>query len=387
MVGVSSLTIPLEEKQWILMTGAAGLLGRYIRYALNDHYRFWCIDKSEIKDMYVGDIADQIDIGSLSGLTEIWDRRPDITAKLHGVIHFAAYYDYRNSGSPENLRVNQGLERLLMLVSKDAPGDCVFVSAGSLVSLAPVRPGQRLTENSPRSGLWDYPRSKLQAERLLDQSIIRQPIVQLILAPVYTDWCEFYPLFQWIELCNAAGPEKHFFPGPPTRGLTYCHIDDVVAAFEIVLKRYGAGGDLITEATALLNDKRARNSVEVAMEGGVREKFLIGQPQPLTYREIHARASTAFRGKPVPLIQLPLEIVYYGAQVLEWFAKLRRIDRFVKPWMISFSGYHYAIDSTLARVRLGWLPKKSIQQDLDGLLVKAVRDRANWLKTNFLRAR
>lgn len=376
------MTIPLEEKQWILMTGAAGFLGRHIRFALNDRYRFWCLDQVEIKDVYVGDIADKVDIGNLSSLTETWDRRPDITSKLFGVIHLAADQDYSNSGRPHNARINQGLERLLMLVSKDAPGECVFVSAGSLVSLAPIRPGQRLNENSPRSALWDYPRAKIQAERLLDQSIIRQPIVQLILAPVYTDWCEFFPLFNWLELCGMTGPEKHFYPGPPTRGLTYCHIDDVIHAFELTLKRFGSGGDLLVQASNLLAEKRARNSVEVAMEGGVREKFLIGQAQPITYREIHARACAAFRGKPITLIQVPIDFAYYGAKLLEIYSKLTKKYRFIKPWMISFAGSHYAVDSTHARTRLGWIPKRSIQQDLDAILVKAIRDRANWLKAN-----
>lgn len=369
------------------MTGAAGFIGRHLRFALNDHYRFWCMDKVPVTDMYLGDVADLVNIGSLSSLTEAWERRPEIAEDLHAVINLAAYYDFTNEPSPEYKRVNDGLERLLNLVTMNAPGECLFVHAGSMATLAPVIPGGRQNENSPRAGRWEYPRSKIQAERLLDQTTIRQPIVQLILAAVYSDWCELVPLFEWIELCATNKPEKYFYPGPPTRGLTYCHIEDVVAAFKLVLEKFGAGGELIVQAEKELQEKRQRKSVEVAMEGGVREKFLIGQASPLTYREIHARACTAFGGKAVQLVQVPPEIAMIGARIMQWIARINKQQSFIRPWMIPFAGEHYCFDLTRTRTRLGWVPKHSIQRDMDGILIQAVRDRNQWLKINAARPR
>lgn len=369
------------------MTGAGGLIGRHLRFSLNDQFRFWCIDKHPVNDMYIGDVVDVLDIGSLATFTDAWESHPEITANLHAVIHLAAYYDFSNEPNPGYQRVNDGLERLLMLMSKDAPGDCLMISAGSMAALAPVLPGQRQSETSPRAGLWEYPHSKVQAERLLDQSTIRQPIVQLILAAVYSDWCELVPLYNWIEICASDGLEKYFYPGPPTRGLTYCHIEDVVRAFAMTIEKFGPGGELILQAEAELADKRAKKSVEVSMEGGVREKFLIGQPQPMTYREIHARACTAFRGKAITLMQLPPEFVTIGAWVMELVARIRKKPRFIRPWMIKFAGEHFSFDLTYVRTRLGWVPKKSIQQDFNAILIRAVRERANWLKINSLRPR
>ncbi len=374
-------------KQWIILTGAAGFVGRYLRFALNDQFSFWCIDNRPVNDMYVDDVFDQIDIGSVTSLTEIWERRPKITANLHAVIHLAAYFDYSNLPNPAYQRVNQGLERLLMLVSKDAPGNCLVISANSMGMLAPLLPGQRQNENSPRMATWEYPRSKVQAERILDQTTIRQPVVQLILAAIYSDWGEHAPLFNWIELCAAPGPEKHFYPGPPTRGLTYCHIEDIVRAFVLVIQKFGANGELIHQAELDLLEKRLKKSVEVSMEGGVREKFLIGQPQAMTYREIHGRACVAFQGKAIPLIQLPPEVVTICAVILEWIGKVRKKSKFIRPWMIKLAGEHFAFDLTRARMRLGWVPKRSIQQDLDAMLVRAVRERDKWLKVNSLRPR
>lgn len=372
-------------KPWVLMTGASGFLGRHLRFALNSKYRFWCLDRVPVPDMYVGDVADMVDMGSVSNLTEAWERRREIVGSLHGVIHLAAHYDFSNTPDPAYMRVNQGLERLLMLVSKDAPGHCVFIHAGSVNSLAPGLPGQRLNEASPRAATWEYPRSKLQAERLLDQCPLRQPIVQLILAGTYSDLCELVPLFQWIELCGRPGPEKHFYAGPPTRGHSYLHVEDAVRAFELVLDRYGQGGDLIKQAELELIQKRLKKSVEVSMEGGVREKFLIGQPQPLTYREIHARSCSAFLGRAIPLIQLPPEWARLGVVILEMIAKARKRPQFIRSWMVDRAGDHYALDLTRARTRLGWVPKKSLQTDLDGMLTRALRERELWLKANLAR--
>ena len=378
---------PVETKKWILMTGAAGLIGRHLRFALNDQFFFWCIDKHPVNDMDTGDVGDVLDIGSLATFTDAWDSHPEITSNLHAVIHLAAYYDFTNQPNPAYQRVNDGLERLLMLMSQDAPENCLLISSGSMAALAPVLPGQRQSETSPRAGLWAYPHSKLQAERLLDQTTIRQPIVQLILAAVYTDSCELVPLYNWIEICASGGIEKYFYPGPTTRGLTYCHIEDVVRAFAMTIQKFGPGGELILQAEAELAAKRAKKSIEGSMEGGVREKFLIGQPEPMSYREIHALACTAFRGKAIKLIQLPTDLVTIGAWIMELVERIRKKPRFIKPWMIKFAGEHFSFDLTYVRTRLGWVPKKSIQHDFNGILTCAVRDRANWLKINSLRPR
>jgi nucleoside-diphosphate-sugar epimerase len=376
---------PGTNKPWILLTGASGFVGKYLRFALNHKYRFWCLDRIPVPDMYVGDTGDVVDIGSVSSLTEVWERRRDIAGQLHAVIHLAAYYDFSNRPAPEYSRINQGLERLLMLISKDSPGNCLVLHAGSVTTLVPALPGQRLNEGSPRAGTWEYTRSKLQAERLLDRSSIRQPIVQLILAGIYSDWCELVPLFRWIELCAGSGVEKHFYPGPPTRGHVYVHIDDALRAFEIVLERFGSGGDLISQAEVDLLEKRLKKSVEVSMEGGVREKFLIGQPQPLTYRELHARCCAALLGRAIPLIQLPPDWVKIGAMIMESLAKVRKQVQFIRPWMIDRAGDHYSLDLTRTRTRLGWVPKRSIQTDLDAILVRALRERQQWMKLNLAR--
>ncbi len=369
------------------MTGAGGLIGRHLRFSLNDQFRFWCIDKRPVNDMYNGDVVDVLDIGGLATFADAWESHPEITANLHAVIHLAAYYDFTNEPNPAYQRVNDGLEHLLTLMSKDAPRNCLLISSGSMAALAPVLPGQLQSETSPRAGLWEYPHSKLQAETLLDQTTIKQPIVQLILAAVYTDWCELVPLFNWIEISASDGFEKYFYPGPPTRGLTYCHIEDVVRAFAMTIQKFGAGGELIQQAESELAAKWAKNSPEVSMEGGVREKFLIGQSQPMTYREIHALACAAFWGKAITLMPLPPELVTIGAWGMELVARIRKKPRFIKPWMIKFAGEHFSFDLTCVRTRLGWVPEKSIQQDLNGILIRAVRERTNWLKINSLRPR
>ena len=374
-----------SNKPWVLLTGASGFVGKYLRFALNHKFRFWCMDRVPVSDMYVGDVGDVVDIGSLSSLTEVWERRRDIAGQLHAVVHLAAYYDFSNRPNPAYSRINQGLERLLMLVSKDAPGNCLVLHAGSVTTLTPAMPGQRQNEASPRAGTWEYTRSKLQAERLLDQSLIRQPIVHLILAGIYSDWCELVPLFRWIELCITPGPEKHFYPGPPTRGHTYVHIDDAVRAFELALDKFGPGGELIKQAEMDLIEKRLKKSVEVSMEGGVREKFLIGQPQPITYRELHARSCSALLGRAIPLIQLPTEWAKLGATLLEQVARIRKREQFIRPWMIDRAADHYSLDLTRSRTRLGWVPKRAIQTDLDGILGRVLRERQQWLKLNLAR--
>jgi nucleoside-diphosphate-sugar epimerase len=358
----------------VLVTGAAGFIGSHVRAALGSKYRFWCIDRKPAGDLGESDVSDVVDLGCSSSLERIWSTRPEITGKLHAVINLAAYYDFRNEPNPEYSRINEGLEGLLGLLSRDAPAECVFVHAGSMATLAPVDPGQFQTEKTPRAGLWEYPRSKIRAEQILDASAMQQPVVQLILAAVYSDWCELVPLYEWIELCAGRGPEKYFYPGPSGRGLTYCHVDDVVLAFDLALQKFAGDGEY-------------GKSSGKSSSKPVREKFLVGQGDPLNYQEIHERACTAFAGKATKLMRVPREVATIGAHMTQLLGRLRGADSFIRPWMVAFAGEHFHFDLSHVRELLGWEPRRSVHQDLEVMLKHAVKDREQWIKVNALRPR
>lgn len=363
-----------DSRKWVLVTGAAGFIGSHLRARLGTTYRFWCLDCRPVQDARKDDASDIVDLGDRLELAKVWDSRRQIVGQLHAVINLAAYYDFLNRPDPAYTRINDGVEELLRLIGRDAPTGCVLVHAGSMATLAPVEPGQLQKEDSPRAGLWEYPRSKIRAEQILDGAPVPQPVVQLILAAVYSDWCELVPLFEWIELCASRGPEKYFYPGPAGRGLTYCHVDEVVGAFAQVLKKFGSDGE-------------RPNSREGSSQIPLREKFLVGQSEPLTYQEIHEHACRAFTGKATKLLRVPREFAAIGAHMSSLLGRMRGRNSFIQPWMVAFAGEHFHFDLRHSRTGLGWRPHRQIKQDLDVMLKHAVTDREAWLKVNSLRPR
>jgi UDP-glucose 4-epimerase len=114
------------------------------------------------------------------------------------VVHLAAHYDFSGEPSPlyEGLTV-RGTGRLLQALQKFQVGRFVFSS--TMLVHPPSKPGERITEDSPLEPKWDYPRSKVEAERLIHEQRGRMPVAILRIAGVYDDRCHSIPIAHQIQ--------------------------------------------------------------------------------------------------------------------------------------------------------------------------------------------
>ena len=200
--------------------------------------------------------------------------------------------------------------------------------------------------------MWEYPKSKIIAEDFLQKQKIKQTVIILVLAGVYSDYCELVPLYQTIELVPGRSPEKFFYPGRSDRGITYVHVEEVCDAVE----------------KCFVVDRQKQT-----------QRFLIGQNAPLHYREIHQRTALRHYGKSIPLLRVPKILAHIGAYVLQ---KVSRKRRFIQPWMIRFAGEHFYLDTSHAAQKLQWSSQRFVGRDLDVILSNMQNFPDKWYAKN-----
>lgn len=340
----------MTDKPILIVTGSSGLLGMKLQELAQNRYELICLD--------IRSSSDPIDLGDCEAVEKFWKEFPQERAsKVAGVLYFAAYYDFTNHPNPQYLRLQEGLKVFLKGFSLQCPKTAPFVFASSMAALAPTLPGHALTPESPKAGLWQYPKSKIACEKILDDSSIDQPIVQLVTAGVYSDQCELVPLFNWIESARKNILERTFFPGNPHRGLTFVHLNEAVEAYLL--------------------------AVEKIKEPKKRVRLLLGEEKPLTFFEIRGLVLKTWLGiSDWPLIRLPKSLVWLGAWVLSWLAKLQGKRRFVQPWMIPFAEEHFEFDLSATKKELSWFPKKYLGNELPKILEWAKSHEGKWLSIN-----
>lgn len=357
--------ISQQDADTVLILGAQGFIGTELRRHLAPRRRLLSVDvrpgdpiRSHVgSDGLCQEKLFQTDLGDPRQIDELFEAIPESDLeRLRGVVHLAAYYDFKNKPDRRYDRLHLALDHLLRRIEERVPEGVPLVYASSMASMAPTEPGEPLSEYSPRLGAWAYPAFKIKAEDVLRDAELERATVELVLAGVYSNLCELVPLFKQIELVRSHSFEKYFYPGPVDRGLTYVHVEEVTRAFEKAMETFFG-------------------------ERGV-ERFLIGQESPVTYREIHDRAGQAFFGKKLPIQRIPRPLAYMGAKVLGAAASKIGKRRFIQPWMIEFAGEHFEFDLSHTRDDLGWSPRRSLHDDLDRILQLAAFHPDVWLEVN-----
>jgi len=349
-------TTPVST-QPILILGAQGFIGRALRRRLRGRMPLVNVDQADPgPEQVAGETNLQLDLGNPADVDAIFDHLGDDAAGLAGVIHLAAYYDFKNQPDPRYGALEDGLQHLLRRCAERLPGEVPFVYASSMAALAPTEPGEKLGPESPRSGAWAYTAHKVRCEQILETADIPHPRGELVLAGVYSDWCELVPLYQHIERIRRSSVERLFYPGPVDRGFPYLHVDDAAEAFE--------------SAVRLL---RGRAGVH---------RYMVGEDVPIPYRDIQQTASQVLHGRDFEVLRVPKFLARQGARVMQGLASARGDRSFIKPWMIEYAGEHFELDTTKTSAELDWRPRHDMRDELPQIVARARDKPDEWLARN-----
>lgn len=350
------MTTTANDKPLVLITGSTGLIGTRVIRELADDFTLVGLDVKEPSGPAAETEWRECDLTSDASVERVLiEIQREFGGHIASVIHLAAYYDFSGEPSPmyDKLTV-QGTRRLIRnLRGFDRVEQFIFSS--SLLVMEPVDTGEQLTERSPTRGEWDYPESKLRAERVLKDEHGDIPVVILRLAGAYDEDCHSLPISQQIRRIYEKQSESYIFPGDADHGQPFVHLDDVAACIRATIERRSALDPF--------------------------ETFLIAEPEVLSYRQLQDEIGKLVHGKEWPTMEIPKSVAKMGARIK---GKLSSEDDFIKPWMIDLADDHYPVQIRRARERLTWSPRHRLSGTLPEIIERLKHRPRQWYEMNNL---
>ena len=198
-------------KPVLVITGASGLIGRRLAKKFADEYNVVALD---IEALHVEGVCwIRCDLTNEDAVYAALETlKSKYGTQIASVIHLAAYYDFSGEPSPlySELTV-EGTRRLLRGLRSFTVEQFVFSS--SLLVQESSDNDHSITAYSPVDAEWDYPQSKLEAERVIAEERGETPTVILRIAGVYDEDCHSVPIGQQIARIFEKQLESYFFPG------------------------------------------------------------------------------------------------------------------------------------------------------------------------------
>lgn len=343
------------ENKVLVVTGSSGLIGKAVCQRLaHSEYTVVGLDKegppnppTSVDCIFVDLESDE----SVQNAFHIIHSR--YGRKIDGIVHLAAYYDFNQKESPKYDQLTvKGTERILRELKHFEVAHFIFAS--TMLVHAPAKPGDKTTEASPIEATWGYPRSKVQAEQLLNNRRGAARTTVLEIAGVYTDSCQSIPIAHQIQRIYERQFTSHFYPGDLNTRQSFVHLDDLVDAIVAVLKK---------------RDELEAHSV-----------FLIGEETAVPYVDLQNSISQALYGKNWTTYAIPSFIAKAGAQVMEFFSR----RGFIKPWMIDRAGDTYDLDISAAKTKLVFRPKHRLKATIPSMVSELRSDPARFYEINKL---
>jgi nucleoside-diphosphate-sugar epimerase len=171
---------------------------------------------------------------------------------------------------------------------------------------------------------------------------------------VYNEDGHTVPIAQQIARIYEKRFESYFFPGDPSAGQAFVHLDDLV--------------DLVYKVI----ENRARlKSYEV---------LLVAEPDMVSYDDLQDLIGQELHGEGWPTIRIPKIIAKAGAWTLE---KLSQDDEnFIKPWMIDHADDRYPVSVDRAEQLLGWKPKHRLRHTIPAMVQRLRENPERWYEEN-----
>jgi nucleoside-diphosphate-sugar epimerase len=320
----------------VVVTGASGFVGRHLLEAICEDHRVFGID---FRSQRHGGVPEHPNITWLHA--DIGER-PQIDAAFdqiaaHGpvdlVIHLAAHYDFTGEETDEYERTNvQGLRHVLDL--SVALGVKHFLFSSSVAACRLPGPGRMLNEDSPPDGEHVYARTKRAGEEMLAEYQDRLTPVVLRFAALFSDWCEYPPLYMFLQTWLSSAWNRRILGGRGRSAIPYLHVRDLVLFLQQVIAR--------------LHELRPM-------------EVLIASPDGCTsHEQLYEAATLAWFGTRSAPIHMPRPLCLPGIYARDLLGRITGNRPFERPWMARYIDTEMYIDASRTRRRLDWAPRERL---------------------------
>jgi nucleoside-diphosphate-sugar epimerase len=321
----------------LILTGASGFVGRHLLEAICDDWKVYGIARrSQARcgaPVHPNLTWFQVDIGDREALAEVFGKiRAAGGADV--VVHLAAHYDFTGEEHPEYFRTNvDGLRNTLDL-SAECGIEQFFFSSSVAACELPAR-GRTLDETSPPDGRHIYAQTKRIGETMVRGYKDRFTPVILRFAAMFSDWCEYPPLYMFLETWLSPAWNRRMLGGKGESAVPYLHVADAVALLARLLER--------------------------RKDWKPSEVFVASPDGATSHRALFDATMSHEAPESVDPILIPRPLCGPGMLLRDLAGRLTGARPFERPWMAEYIDTVMAIDASKTRARTGWAPRERLE--------------------------
>lgn len=347
------------------MTGSSGFLGRHLLDELKSDHRIYGIARrtpaSTGAPLHRNITWFQVDIRDRPGLKRAF-RTIAREGGVETVIHLAAHYDFTGERHPDYHRTNvEGLRNVL--------DECRhlelrrFIFASSVAASDFKRRSRLVDETTPADGTHHYAISKRIGEAMLEEYQGEVPACIVRFAALFSDWCEYPPLFKFLETWLSNSWRRRVLGGRGQLGVPYLNVREAVRFLQRVLERQ--------------DELQSREILIASTDGSV------------TTRDLFEDTTLHFFGAAGRPVYLPREICRTGMFFREHMKRILGDRPFERAWMASYFDRRLDVDASVTRARLDWVPRErlSIRRRLPFMIENLKCEPLEWYRRNHMAMR
>lgn len=321
----------------IVLTGSSGFLGRHLLDLLKKDYRIFCIARRSQTQcgapVHDNIVWFQTDIADPEALSSTFSRISD-AGGADVVIHLAAHYDFSGDEHPEYWRTNvEGLR--YVLDESVALNVRRFVFASSVAACSFPAGGEAIDETSVPDGDHIYAVTKRVGEEMLGEYSDRIQSCVVRFAALFSDWCEYPPLYQFLETWLSGEWNARILGGRGESAIPYLHVRDAAVMLRTLVRK-----------------------IDLPLQG---EVLVCSVDGATTHNELYEWATLSYSGERRRPIHLPAPLCRLGVWGRDLLGRMLGKRPFERPWMVRYIDKKLRVNASRTRKRLGWAPRARLE--------------------------
>lgn len=328
----ASLEIPT-----LILTGASGLIGKYLLDEFKNDFRIFAIARRSQQECNAPRHQNiawlRADVSNLNSISKAF-REITTAGGADYFIHLAAYYDFVNEYHPDYERTNINGTRNVLELSKNLNLK-LFLFASSVAACSFPEPDSFIDEDSPADGLHIYAKSKRAGEEMVKEFSKQTPSCIFRLGAVYSDWCEYAPLYRFINTWVGKSWRARILAGKGNSAIAYIHIRDVIRFFRQILNNYHSinSGEILIAST----------------EGST------------SHLDLYKLTTRYYIGNETKPVFMPKIMCAFGIYIINFFKRLFNQEIFEQPWMIKYIDKRLNVKLNKTPELINWEPSARLQ--------------------------
>lgn len=320
----------------LIITGASGFIGRRLLDGLKERFSivgFARRSQARCGAPFHPNISwFQADIADREALATAF-RFVRETGGADFVVHLAAHYDFTGDDHPEYRRTNvDGLRNVLEECRRLDLSRFIFAS--SLAACRFPSSGAVLTEASPPDGEHIYAESKRLGEEMLAEFDADVPSAIVRFAAVFSDWCEYAPLYVFVETWLSGAWNSRILGGRGQSAIPYIHAREMAPFMGRVIEN---------------SDRLEPRQV------------LIASPNhTVDHAELFNLVNTYSGREGLRPIRVPAPIARIGVRGRDLLGRMTGNRPFERPWMVDYIDEALEVDASRTHDLLGWQPRSRL---------------------------